>query len=50
MYPPNIETIYNKGSNYPSMSFGDCKMHLPDKPEYRSPLWQIFQEGKRRRI
>ncbi|WP_048190706.1 hypothetical protein [Methanobacterium sp. SMA-27] len=45
LHPPNIKTIYNKGSNYPSMSFGDCKMHLPDKPEYRSPLSQICKKA-----
>ena len=45
MYPPSIPKIYEKGSGYPMMNFGDCIMHLPDKPEYHSPLKEIFRKA-----
>lgn len=45
MYPPSILKIYEKGSGYPMMNFGDCIMHLPDKPEYHSPLKEIFRKA-----
>lgn len=45
MYPPSIPKIYAKGSGYPMMNFGDCIMHLPDKPEYHSPLKEIFRKA-----
>ena len=45
MYPPSIPKIYDKGSGYPMMNFGDCIMHLPDKPDYHSPLKEIFRKA-----
>lgn len=45
MHPPNMDTIYNKGSNYPMMNMGDCLQYLPDKPDYQSPLYEIFKKA-----
>lgn len=45
MYPPSIPKIYEKGSGYPMMNFGDLIMHLPDKPDYHSPLKEIFRKA-----
>jgi hypothetical protein len=46
MYPPNVETIYNIGSNYPFMNFGDCKEHLPKKPSYNNTIREIYRLAK----
>ena len=43
MYPPNVETIYKIGSNYPFMNFGDCIEHLPAKPSYSNILREIYR-------
>lgn len=45
MYPPSIPKIYEKGSGYPMMNCGDLIMHLPDKPDYHSPLKEIFRKA-----
>jgi hypothetical protein len=45
MFPPSIPTIYQKGSGYPMMNFGDCNINLPDKPDYHSPLKEIFKKA-----
>jgi hypothetical protein len=45
MFPPSIPTIYQKGSGYPMMNFGDCNINLPDKPDYNSPLKEIFNKA-----
>ena len=45
MFPPSIPTIYQKGSGYPMMNFGDCNINLPDKPDYHSPLKEIFRKA-----
>lgn len=45
MFPPSIPTIYQKGSGYPMMNFGDCIINLPDKPYYHSPLKEIFKKA-----
>lgn len=46
MHPPNIETIYNTGSGYPGMNFGDCSQHLPDRPDYYNQVRIIFQKAR----
>lgn len=49
MHPPTIETIYSPGSGYPSIMMGDCKEHLPEKPDYPTdnPLREVFIIARR---
>ncbi|AUB60880.1 hypothetical protein DSECCO2_308370 [anaerobic digester metagenome] len=41
--PPNIETIYNIGSDYPEMTMGDLRDYFPLKPDYSHVMDEIFR-------
>jgi len=41
--PPNVETIYSTGSDYPEMTMGDLVDYLPPEPEYYKVMDEIFR-------
>ncbi|AUB55253.1 hypothetical protein BK007_03965 [Methanobacterium subterraneum] len=41
--PPNIETIYSIGSDYPEMTMGDLYDFLPPEPGYSHVMDEIFR-------
>lgn len=46
--PPNIDTIYSIGPDYPSLNMGELKDYLPLKPEYSHVIDEIFDIAKER--
>lgn len=41
--PPNVETIYSTGSDYPEMTMGDLCDKLPPEPEYFHVMDEVFR-------
>lgn len=46
--PPNIETIYCIGSDYPAMTMGDLDDYLPPEPEYYHVMDAIFRIAEKK--
>ncbi|EKF86932.1 hypothetical protein A994_01560 [Methanobacterium formicicum DSM 3637] len=46
--PPNIETIYSNGPDYPEMNMADLLDYLPPKPSYYHVMDEIFRIAKQK--